>query len=316
MLTLSGAGMRLVSWVRWAILALAIGLAVFYVLTIPRTFPASALSPRTPDLANGATMFNIGGCASCHAKDPKNAPQDLGGGHVLKTKFGTFAAPNISMHPTAGIGAWSEQEFLTAMVEGVGRKGEHLFPSFPYTSYRRMQVPDLRDLFAYMRTLPSNATPSAPHAIQFPFSIRRTLGVWKLLFADAEPFKPQQGQSEAFNRGAYLVEGPGHCAECHSRRNLLGGIVTGGRMAGGPNAEGKGFVPNITQHPTDGLGQWTLKDLELLLENGGTPAGGVVADEMEEVVLNTSRLSAEDRRAMALYLKQIAPIASQRSPRK
>lgn len=304
--------MRIVSLTRWAIAALAAGLAGFYVLTLPKTFPASALQARTADLVNGATMFTVGGCASCHAKDPKNAPEDLGGGHLLKTKFGTFAAPNISMHPQQGIGAWTEQEFLTAMVEGVGRNGEHLFPSFPYTSYRRMRVSDLRDLFAYMRTLPSNATPSKPHAIAFPFSIRRTLGVWKMLFASAEPFMPHEGQSEAFNRGAYLVEGPGHCAECHSRRNILGGIVAGGRMAGGPNAEGKGFVPNITQHPTDGLGQWTLKDIELLLENGSTPAGGFVADEMEEVVGNTSRLSAEDRRAMALYLKQIAPIASQR----
>jgi mono/diheme cytochrome c family protein len=305
--------MRLVSLARWAVAALLVGLAGFYVLTIPKSFPASALTPRTADLANGATMFTVGGCASCHAKDPKNAPEDLSGGHLLKTKFGTFAAPNISMHPTAGIGAWTEQEFLTAMVEGVGRRGEHLFPSFPYTSYRRMRVEDLRDLFAHMRTLPGNPTPSAQHAIALPFSIRRTLGVWKLLFANAEPFRPDEGQSAEFNRGAYLVEGPGHCAECHSRRNLLGGLVASGRMAGGPNAEGKGFVPNITQHPTDGLGKWTLKDIELLLENGSTPAGGFVADEMEEVVANTSRLTAEDRRAMALYLKQIAPIASQRN---
>lgn len=308
--------MRLVSLTGWAMAGLAAGLAVFYVLTIPRTFTASALPSRTADLSNGATMFAIGGCASCHAKDPKNAPEDLGGGHLLKTKFGTFAAPNISMHPAAGIGGWTEAEFLTAMVEGVGRGGEHLFPAFPYTSYRRMRVDDLRDLFAYMRTLPSNATPSAPHAIQFPFSVRRMLGIWKLLFLDSESFKPHAEQSETFNRGAYLVEGPGHCAECHSRRNFLGGIASGGRMAGGPNAEGKGFVPNITQHPTDGLGKWTLRDIELLLENGSTQAGGFVTDEMEEVVLNTSRLSAEDRRAMAVYLKQIPAVASQRAPRK
>lgn len=308
--------MRLPYLARWAMVGLAIGFAGFYVLTTPKTFPASTLSPRTPDLANGATMFTIGGCASCHAKDPGNAPEDVGGGHLLKTKFGTFAAPNISSHPTAGIGAWTESEFLTAMTEGVGRNGEHLFPSFPYTSYSRMHVNDLRDLYAYMRTLPSNATPSAPHAIQFPFSIRRSLGIWKLLFLNAEPLKPHDGQSEVFNRGAYLVEGPGHCAECHSRRNPFGGIVADGRMAGGPNAEGKGFVPNITQHPSDGLGKWTLRDIEWLLENGGTPAGGYVADEMEEVVKNTSRLSQEDRHAMAVYLKQIPAIPSQRTDRK
>lgn len=308
--------MRLATFVGLAVAGLIAGFAGFHVLTTPRTFPASALTPRTPDLANGATMFAVGGCASCHAGDPKNAPDDLGGGHLLKTTFGTFAAPNISPHPTAGIGAWTELEFLRAMVEGVGRGGEHLFPAFPYPSYRRMRTADLRDLYAYMKTLPSNATPSLPHAIRFPFNTRRTLGVWKLLFLDAEPFKPDARQSETFNRGAYLVEGPGHCAECHSRRNLLGGIVAGGRMAGGPNAEGKGFVPNITQHPADGLGRWTLRDLELLLENGGTPAGGFVADEMEEVVQNTSRLSREDRHAMAVYLKQLPAIPSQRTDRK
>lgn len=308
--------MRLASLAGLAMAGLAAGFAGFYVLTIPKKFPASALSPRTPDLSNGATMFTVGGCASCHAKDPKNSPEDLAGGYLLKTKFGTFAAPNISTHPMAGIGAWTELEFLTAMTEGVGRSGEHLFPSFPYASYRRMRTADIRDLFSYMRTLPSNATPSADHAIKFPFSIRRALGIWKLLFLDTEPFKPHADQSEVFNRGAYLVEGPGHCAECHSRRNALGGIVLAGRMAGGPNAEGKGFVPNITQHPTDGLGRWSLKDIELLLENGSTPAGGIVADEMEEVVNNTSRLTPDDRRAMAVYLKTISAIASQRNDRK
>jgi mono/diheme cytochrome c family protein len=308
--------MRVATLAAWTMAGLAIGIAGFFVITMPKDIPASALPPRTPDLANGATMFIIGGCASCHAKDARNAPEDLGGGHPLETKFGTFRAPNISTHPVAGIGAWTEAEFLTAMVEGVGRKGEHLFPSFPYTSYRRMRVDDLRDLFAHMRTLPSNATPSAPHAILFPFNIRRTLGIWKLLFLDARPFTPDAGQSEIYNRGAYLVEGPGHCAECHSRRNALGGIASGGRMAGGPNAEGKGFVPNITQHPEDGLGKWTIRDLELLLENGGTPAGGFVADEMEDVVANTARLTPEDRHAMAVYLKQIPPAPSQRSDRK
>jgi mono/diheme cytochrome c family protein len=307
--------MRLVSLAGWGLAATAAGLVAFYILTIPNSVPAGILLARTANLANGETMFNIGGCASCHAKDPKNAPHDLAGGHLLKTTFGTFAAPNISMHPTAGIGAWSEQEFATAMIEGVGRKGEHLYPSFPYTSYRRMQLEDVRDLFAFMKTLPANAAPSLPHALSFPFNIRRTLGLWKLLFLDAKPFQPAPDKDAIFNRGAYLVEGPGHCAECHSRRNALGGIVAGGRMAGGPNAEGKGFVPNITQNERDGLGQWSIRDLELLLENGSTPAGGYVADDMEEVITNTSRLTAQDRHAMAVYLKQIAPLPSQRALR-
>ncbi len=307
--------MKLATLLKLAAAGAVAGLAGFYVLTLPKMLPASAMVSREANLQNGETLFNVGGCASCHATDYKKAPLALGGGHELKTQFGTFVVPNISPDRGAGIGAWSDAEFVTAMIHGVGRNSEHLYPAFPYTSYQRMPVNDVRDLFAYMKTLPAVSTPSAPHKLGFPFNIRRTLGIWKLLFLDGKPFEPQAGQSAAFNRGAYLVEGPGHCAECHSRRNLLGGIAADGRMAGGPNPEGKGFIPNISQHPKDGLGDWSIKDLEYLLKAGGTPAGGFVADEMEDVVANTARLSDADRRAMAEYLKSLPPVAGRRAPR-
>ncbi|MGL5138629.1 MAG: c-type cytochrome, partial [Beijerinckiaceae bacterium] len=118
---------------------------------------------------------------------------------------------------------------------------------------------------------------------------------------------PDVVKSVRFNRGAYLVEGPGHCAECHSRRDPLGGITVDGRMAGGPTPDGKGFVPNISQHPADGLADWSVKDFEYMLKSGATPAGGTVADEMEDVIGNTSRLSDEDRSAMSEYLKSLPP---------
>jgi mono/diheme cytochrome c family protein len=292
---------------------LVLGGAGFLSITWPQTIPAASLPPRQTDLSNGATLFHIGGCASCHATDYKADPLSLGGGHALKTGFGTFIAPNISPDPKTGIGAWSEAEFATAMIKGVGRHGEHLYPAFPYTSYQRMKIGDVRDMFAYMRTLPAVERPNAPHQLGFPFNIRRTLGVWKLLFVDGQPFAPNPAQGAVLNRGAYLVEGPGHCAECHSSRNLLGAITTQGRMAGGPNAEGKGFVPNISQHPVDGLSDWSVHDFELLLLNGGTPAGAYVADEMADVVKNTAKASAEDRRAMAEYLKTLPPRAGRRA---
>jgi mono/diheme cytochrome c family protein len=307
--------MTLATFLKLAAAGLAAGLAGFYVLTIPQAIPAAALSARAADLKNGETMFTIGGCASCHATDVKTAPLALGGGHELKTAFGTFVVPNISSDARAGIGAWSEAEFLTAMINGVGRNGEHLYPAFPYTSYQRMRIEDVRDLFAYLKTVPAVPTSAGPHKVGFPFNIRRTLGVWKLLFLDGKAFEPQASQSAAFNRGAYLVEGPGHCAECHSRRNLLGGIAADGRMAGGPNPEGKGFIPNISQHPKDGLGDWSIKDFEYLLKAGGTPAGGTVADEMEDVVGNTSKLADDDRRAMAEYLKSLPPKEGRRPPK-
>ena len=304
--------MRLATFVRLGVGAAVLGFAGFYALTIPQTFPVSSLGAHAADLKTGETLFNVGGCASCHATDIKKDRLALGGGHELKTAFGTFVVPNISSDPKAGMGAWTEAQFITAMTKGVGRNGEHLYPAFPYTSYQRMRTSDLRDLYAYMKTLPAVATVPPPHKVGFPFNIRRTLGMWKLLFLDGKQFEPVAGQSAAFNRGAYLVEGPGHCAECHSKRNPLGGITSDGRMAGGPNAEGKGFIPNISQHPKDGLGDWSVKDFEYLLQAGGTPAGGNVTDEMADVVENTAKLSADDRRAMAEYLKALPARAGAR----
>lgn len=304
--------MRLATLVKWTVTGIAAVAVGFYVVTIPQTIPDSALAARSANLKNGETMFNVGGCASCHATEVNKDPLSLGGGHELKTAFGTFVVPNISPDAKTGLGTWTEAQFLNAMVKGVGRNGEHLYPAFPYTSYQRMRVEDVRDLFAYIKTLPAVAKESAPHQLGFPFNIRRTLGGWKLLFLDGKGFEPDPSRNAVLNRGAYLVEGPGHCAECHSTRNPLGAITAAGRMAGGPNAEGKGFVPNISQHPTDGVGEWSVKDFEFLLLRGDLPAGAAVGDEMADVVLNTGKLSPDDRRAMAEYLKTLPAKVSDR----
>ncbi len=223
----------------------------FYVLTSPSAWP-HRLQPRTANLANGETLFNIGGCASCHAMPKQDDKRRLGGGLALATPFGTFKVPNISSDARFGIGAWSEEAFVNAMLRGVGRNGEHLYPAFPYTSYQRMSLDDVRDLFAFLKTLPAEAVASEPHALAFPFNVRRGLGLWKLLYLDGKTFTPDPAKSAALNRGAYLVEGPGHCAECHSPRNVFGGIIADRRFAGGVDAEGKGWVPNITPH-ADGI---------------------------------------------------------------
>ena len=194
-----------------AVLAISGGAAVF-VLTKPSRIAADALMSRTADLANGATMFNIGGCFSCHGTPKQEDRTWLGGGLALATPFGTFRIPNISSDPKNGIGAWSELEFVNAMKRGVGRNGEHLYPAFPFTSYQRMRLDDVRDLYAYLRTLPAVATPSEPHQLSFPFNVRRGLGLWKLLYVDGKTFVPDSSKDDVFNRGAYLVEGLGHCA--------------------------------------------------------------------------------------------------------
>jgi mono/diheme cytochrome c family protein len=260
-------------------------------------------------------MFNVGGCASCHATPKQDDHKRLGGGLALATPFGTFKVPNISPDPKHGIGSWSEEAFVNAMLRGIGRNGEHLYPAFPYTSYQRLQIDDVRDLFTYLKSLPAVATPSEPHTLPFPFNVRRGLGLWQLLYLDGKTFAADPGRSAELNRGAYLVEGPGHCAECHSPRDVFGGIIGARRFAGGIDAEGKDWVPNITPH-ADGIGNWSEKDIDYLLESGFTPDGALVSSTMADVVQNTAKLSAADRKAMAAYLKSLPPRAGKAPPKK
>src|SRR5262245_14069975 len=290
-----------------------LGLAGFWLLTIPATVPASALGAHTANVDNGKSMFHAGGCSSCHAVPKQDDKTRLGGGLALKSPFGTFYVPNISSDPKDGIGAWNEAQFVTAMTKGTSPDGRHYYPAFPYTSYQRMRTEDLRDLFAYLKTLPAVQGSVRDHDLPFPFNIRRTLGMWKLLFLDGKPFQPDSGQSAQWNRGAYLVNGPGHCAECHSPRNALGGIVTAQRFAGGPNPEGEGWIPNITQKA---LGDYSEKDISYLLETGSTPDGDSVGGPMATVVRNTGQLPAEDRDAMAHYVKSLPPVEGPKPPPK
>jgi mono/diheme cytochrome c family protein len=288
-----------------AILAL-LGAAIFWFITMPATVSASALGPHTPDLDNGKTMFYAGGCAACHATPNQEDKTRLGGGLPLKTIFGTFYPPNISSDRNDGIGGWSEADFVTAMWKGVAPDGRHYYPVFPYTSYQRMKLEDVRDLFAYLKTLPALQGKVRDHDLPVQFRVRRTLGAWKFLFLDGRPFEPDPSKSSQWNRGAYLVNAPSHCAECHSPRNLLGGIVARQRFAGGPDPEGgDGHVPNITQA---GIGDYSERDIERVLESGDLPDGDSVGGSMTPVVGNTSKLAPADRAAIAAYVKSLPPV--------
>jgi mono/diheme cytochrome c family protein len=295
-----------------AIVIVAGGIA-FWLLTIPQRVSADALGPHQPDLANGRIMFIAGGCSGCHAVPGVDDKTRLGGGLALKSPFGTFYVPNISPDRRDGIGAWSEAEFVTALSTGTSPDGRHYYPAFPYTSYQRMQLDDLRDLFAYLKTLPPVSGTVRDHDLAFPFTVRRGLGLWKLLYLDGAPFMPDPAKSATLNRGAYLVQGPGHCAECHSPRNLFGGIVAAQRFAGGPNPEGKGWIPNIT---SKGLADWSDKDIAYLLESGQTLEGDAVGGSMAEVVRHTAQLAAEDRTVIAAYIKSLPPVEGPKPTKK
>jgi mono/diheme cytochrome c family protein len=288
------------------VVAAIIGFAIFWWLTAPPAISAVVTAPAyTPNLSNGLTTFNAGGCSSCHAVPNQPDRLRLGGGLAIPSPFGTFYAPNISSDPVDGIGRWTEAEFVNAVTKGVSPDGAHYFPAFPYPSYQHAKVEDIRDLFAYLKTLAPVPGKVRDHDVPFPFNIRRNVGIWKWLFVDGKPLTPDPTRSASWNRGAYLVNGLGHCAECHSPRNFLGGIIAAQRFAGGPNPEGEGWVPNITQK---GLGDWSVTDFAYFLQTGQMPDGDSAGGSMARVIKNTSQLSDEDRAAIAEYLKSLPPV--------
>ncbi|MGY3367586.1 mono/diheme cytochrome c family protein [Bradyrhizobium sp. GM2.4] len=296
-----------------ALLAALATAGVYWWLSAPVGAAAGTAPARVPDLAKGQVMFNAGGCASCHAVPDQPDRLRLGGGVAIKSPFGTFYAPNISSDPTDGIGKWSEAEFVNAVMHGVSPDGQHYFPAFPYTSYQHARREDVLDLFAYLKTLPAVAGKVRDHDVRFPFNIRRNVGIWKFLFLDGKPFVADSAKSPQWNRGAYLVNSFGHCAECHSPRNGLGGITAAQRFAGGPNPEGEGWVPNITQK---GLGEWSAKDIAYFLKTGELPDGDSVGGAMTRVIKNTSQLPDDDLAAMADYLKSLPPVDGPPRPKR
>lgn len=296
------------------VLAGAAAFGVYWWLTAtPSALVVITEAAYTPDLANGQTTFNAGGCSSCHAVPGQPDRLRLGGGLALASPFGTFYVPNISPDPTDGIGRWTEAQFVTAVTKGVSPSGTHYFPAFPYTTYAHARVSDIRDLFAYLKTLAPVPGKVRDHDVPFPFDVRRNIGIWKWLFMDARPFMPDTARPAQWNRGAYLVNSLGHCGECHSPRNFLGGIVAAQRFAGGPDPDGKGWVPNITQK---GISDWSEKDIAYFLESGQTPDGDSAGGLMVSVIRNISQLSEADRNAIATYIKSLPPVVGPPKPKK
>jgi len=276
-------------------------------------FAAVAISAGTAhasgDRDRGAYLFAAGGCAGCHT-DTKGAGQLLAGGRDIKTPFGVFYGPNITAHPERGIGRWSDADFVRAMRQGRRPDGGHYFPVFPYASYTKMTDRDLLDLKAYVFSLPVSDRPNKPHDVAFPFNVRALVFGWKLLNFEPGEYRPDPARSDAVNRGAYLADALGHCAECHSPRDRLGGIDANLRYAGDRNHAGAGIrVPNITPDPDTGIGKWSEDDLDAFLSMGMLPSGDFAGGEMGEVIANsTSKLTAADRAAMIAYLRQLKPV--------
>jgi mono/diheme cytochrome c family protein len=293
--------------------------AVFFVMAVaawwitrPQTVAATDIPEHRPDPEAGERVFWAGGCASCHASpvNGKRAKGDdkllLGGGLELDTPYGLFRVPNISPHVDDGIGGWTLTDFVNAMQRGVSPDGRHYYPSFPYTSYARMPREDVVDLKAFLDTLPRVSGRIEAHSLGFPWSVRRGIGAWKRHYLVTEPMA--QGEAPTLvERGRLLVEGAGHCGECHTPRDRFGGLLRERWLAGAPNPEGEGRVPNITPGGKT-ISEWSAADIAYYLESGFTPEFDTVGGSMVAVQENMAKLSGEDRDAIAAYLKALPAI--------
>lgn len=255
----------------------------------------------------GSYLFAAADCAGCHT-DIKHHGKPLAGGRALATPFGTFYTPNITPDPDYGIGLWTEADFARALRDGIGPKGTHLFPVFPFTSFTGMTDPDIAALYAYLREQTAVAQPNVSNAVRFPFGFRGLLAFWRELFFVGGPIQADPAQSIEWNRGNYLVNAVIHCGECHTPRNFLGAVRKSQAFAGNPHGPDGQKAPNITQDLAAGIGKWSVEDIETLLETGQTPDFDFVGSGMAEVVKGTSQLTDADRRAIALYLKSIKPV--------
>ncbi|TYP82865.1 mono/diheme cytochrome c family protein [Nitrosomonas communis] len=251
--------------------------------------------------AQGEYLARVGNCLGCHTA---KGGRPFAGGHRLLTSFGTFITPNITPDKETGIGSWSEEDFWKAMHEGKSRDGKLLYPAFPYTEYTKVTRADADLIFAYLQSIPAVSQSNPPHEIRFPYNSRPLLYLWRALFFKQGVYEPDQSKSDEWNRGAYLVQGLGHCNACHIARNVLGAIqedtVGGGQIMGS-----NWYAPSLTSRQEAGSMHWAIEEIIELLSSGVSqramtsgPMGTVVRQSLQY-------LSQDDLRAMAVYLKSI-----------
>ncbi len=263
----------------------------------------------------GEYLFVAADCTSCHTDTQHKGPF-LAGGPPLATPFGVFYAPNITPDPTDGIGRWSEADFHRALRDGIGHGGEYLYPVFPFTSFTHLSDRDIADIYAYLRTVTPVAQPNQANEIKPPFGWRFLLWFWRALFFREGPLPAAAGRSAEWQRGRYLAEAVAHCQECHTPRNLLGALDETMAYSGNPDGPDKQDAPNITSDPSSATAKWSVDDVTQLLTDGQTPDFDYVGSGMAQVVKGTGALTKADRHAVAVYIKSLRPIHTERPPKK
>lgn len=288
-------------FLRYLIILAVFGALVFWYLTRPQQAGSALFEGLQGAPERGENVFWAGGCASCHAAPgaKEDARLVLAGGYRMISPFGTFVAPNIS--PSAeGLAGWNVQDLANALLHGTSPEGRHYYPAFPYGTYQHMEAQNIVDLKAFMDTLPPSDVANTPHEVGFPFTVTRGIGLWKLLNLSPD-WVLEDADTPELARGRYLVEALGHCAECHTPRDMTGGLDHSQWMTGAPNPSGKGRIPGISPDKLD----WSATDIAYYLETGLTPDYDSAGGQMVSVIANMGHLSKEDRSAIATYLKAL-----------
>lgn len=284
---------------------MVLGGFAFWYLSEPNPLTAAAVPEQPPDVANGERLYNIGGCLNCHRPDPADKEADKAlpsGGAPLKTPIGILYPPNLTPDPDTGIGRWSKLDFLNATMRGLSPRGRHYIPAFPYTSYAAMRPEDLLDIQAYLATLaPVKASRKNP-GVLMPSLASRSMGLWKRMGLDTAPWQPDPTKPESWNRGSYLVNGPGHCGECHTPRNLFMVKRADRMLAGGPHPAGEGRVPSLRSLVARERYK-DAKDLASALQFGETLGyDDLSSGGMGAVQASIAKLPESDIQAIAEYL--------------
>jgi mono/diheme cytochrome c family protein len=257
----------------------------------------------TPQLVEkGAYLARAGNCMGCHTV---RGGDPYAGGRAIETPFGLIHAPNLTPDEETGLGRWTSDEFWRAMHNGRSRDGRLLYPAFPYPNYTRITREDSDAIYAYLRTLPPVKRPNASHQLRFPYNTQAALAVWRALFFRPGVYEPQPSQSAEWNRGAYLVEGLGHCAACHAPRNLLGATQDSLGLSGGLIPMQGWYAPSLTSPVEAGVAGWPQQEVVDLLRTGVSAHGSTMGPMAEVVFRSTQYLSEADLRAMAAYLQSL-----------
>ncbi|HET6554544.1 MAG TPA: cytochrome c [Dyella sp.] len=304
------------------VVVLLLALAGWWLLRTEMPSPVSpsanrldAAALKDPSLvAKGEYLTLAGDCASCHTAQ---GGARFAGGRVLPTPFGNIPAPNITPDRETGLGEWRFEDFWQALHSGRGRHGELLYPVFSYTSFTKVTRDDALAIFAYLQSLPAVHQPAKPIGLEFPYSVRNSLKAWRALYFKEGEYVPDSSKSAAWNRGAYLVQGLGHCNECHAPRDSLGGSKSNPSLSGGQIPAQNWYAPDLSTQANGGLAGWSEQDIVDLLKTGQSTRGTAFGPMADVVSQSTQHMHDDDLRAIATYLQSLparAPAVVETSP--